>query len=561
MPPADVLRERRGDAPIPVWRAHGPFLLVLALAAALRLPALGWLPSPAGDEGNWATYGLLLSRGQPAALAPDASFVSLLYAHLISVSIRVLGPGFAAARAVGAVAVMVAIAGAYGIFGWLGSRRAGLVAATLLAVHPWSVAYSRTASVPYALALAAMTLGPLLFAAGLARRRSLVAAAGLLLSSVAVHFSPLVAVAAAACLLHGLAAPNRWALKRPAVLVACLLAALHGAPVVLGAIRVARTAPDLRSFESFWAHLGQYLHMMGTGLMGEATVRHFTNLALPPRFAALLWIPLVILVATAGRTARRGPLNGFGLLYLVTAFAVAPLILAPGRNWNLPANHMDRYLFAVLPGFVLLLAEASARGTARFVAALAVLAAWLLVGGTGRLGWGLMVRGGVDHGEGVFDGGSGYRGWLISDQPRSTLEQIRAAVLAEGGAGRGALLVADRTFIPLGFALEGTGIPVFDVRRTTIPPREDGLYFVLLWPDHVLAVGDPPTAPPKYVESNRRLRERMDRLFRRTRLVRVLRQPDGSPLLEIWRAEDPLPRLRLESRPPEPPGTEDRERP
>ena len=50
---------------------HLPFLFVLLGALLLRLPALSWLPSPAGDEGNWARYGLALSRGEPAASARE----------------------------------------------------------------------------------------------------------------------------------------------------------------------------------------------------------------------------------------------------------------------------------------------------------------------------------------------------------------------------------------------------------------------------------------------------------------------------------------------------------
>jgi hypothetical protein len=32
------------------WRRHAPVIGLLPLAAALRLPALSWLPSPGGDE-------------------------------------------------------------------------------------------------------------------------------------------------------------------------------------------------------------------------------------------------------------------------------------------------------------------------------------------------------------------------------------------------------------------------------------------------------------------------------------------------------------------------------
>src|SRR5262249_33726430 len=159
--------------------------------------------------------------------------------------------------------------------------------------------------------------------------------------------------------------------------------------------------------------------------------------------------------------------------------------------------------------------------------------------------------GAVDHGELIFDGGGGYRGWLVSDRHRATMLRVRDSVLQQVGPGGAAILVADRVFIPLVFAMEGTGIPVYDVRRTTIPPRADGRSFVVLWPDEVLSVGHPPTATPKYVASNRRLGERMRLLFRRVQLVEQIRQPDGSPLLELWRAEDPVPRLRLERPRPE----------
>jgi hypothetical protein len=178
--------------------------------------------------------------------------------------------------------------------------------------------------------------------------------------------------------------------------------------------------------------------------------------------------------------------------------------------------------------------------------AAAGLVAWLALC-TGRAVWTLLRGGAVDHGEWIFDGGGGYRGWLVSDRPRATMLRIRDAVLQQVGPGGAAILVADRVFIPLAFAMEGTGIPVEDVRRVPIPPRADGRYFVVLWPEEVLSVGHPPTANPKYVASNRRLRERMGLLFRRVQLVEQIRQPDGSPLLELWRAEDPVPRLRLDA--------------
>ena len=81
------------------------------------------------------------------------------------------------------------------------------------------------------------------------------------------------------------------------------------------------------------------------------------------------------------------------------------------------------------------------------------------------------------------------------------------------------------------------------MRRTPLPRTHDGVYFFLLWPDEVMSVDNPPTAHPKYVSANRILRERMGN-FGRVRLVRLLRKRDKTPLLELWRADDPPPRLR-----------------
>ena len=212
---------------------HAAFAIVLAVAAVLRLSGLGWLPSPAGDEGNWTLYGLRILHGEPAALAPDAAFVSLLYARLIAVSMSVLGPTFTAARLVGALAVLLAIVVVYLVFGWLGSWRAGLAAAAMIAVHPWAVLYARIASVPYGLAFALLVAGPLLFAAGVLRERMAMVAAGVLVTGSAIHFSPLSLVGAAACGLFALHPARRWVLRRPATWIAVALTAVHVGPVLL----------------------------------------------------------------------------------------------------------------------------------------------------------------------------------------------------------------------------------------------------------------------------------------------------------------------------------------
>jgi hypothetical protein len=538
----------RQDGPGP-RRMHAAFAFLLAVAAVLRLFGLGWLPSPAGDEGNWTLYALRILHGEPAALAPEASFVSLLYARLIALSMSVLGPTFTAARLVGAAAVLMAITVVYLVLGWMGSWRAGLGAAAVVTVHPWAVFYARIASVPYGLAFALLLAGPVVFAAGVLRQRMAMVAVGILVTGVAIHFSPLSLVGAAACGLFVLYPSHRWVLRRPVTWMVGAITALHVAPVLLGAARVAEAAPDLPQIASFWPHLGGYAHMTGTALMGEATLRHFTSVAMPAAAATVLLVPLAVLVWLAAAGSAPPLLGRFAELYFAAGVVLSPLILAPGRNWFLPANHMDRYLFAVLPGLVLLAGEAAWRNRRLRTAAVALLVVWLAVC-TGRAAAAFLVGSGVDRGELIFDGGGGYRGWLVSDRPRATMLTIRDAVVREAAGEPATVLVADRVFIPLVFAMEGTGIPVFDVRRTQLPARR-GPYFVVLWPDAVLSIGHPPTAPPKYVESNRHLRERMARLFHRVRMVEALRQRDGAALLEIWRAEDPLPRLARAPAPPD----------
>jgi hypothetical protein len=531
--------------PAPGLRRHLPFLIILAGGIGLRLWGLSWLPSPAGDEGNWTLYAFRIRNGLPTALEKDAAFVSLLFAHLIAAIMTVLGPSFFAARLVSALAALLTVVAGYVVPSKLGSLRAGLVTAMFLAVHPWTVLYGRIASVPYTLALLVVTAGPLLFVAGLRRRRIVLAAAGIQVLALGAHFSPLTVIAPLACALFALRAEHRWVFAHWLTYASAIVGVLHALPVVLSASRIAQAAALVDEPGSFWPRLGGFLHMVLTGLGGEATLRHFTNAALPPWPALVVALPVLAFGALSFTTAARrdGVLGGFAPFYLAVALLVMPLVLAPGRNWYLPANHMDRYLFAVLAPFALCVGEVAATWTRGRRLLVVGYLGWLLVGCTGRAAYAYLGQGGVDHGELIFDGGGGYRGWLVSEEPRATVVQVRETVLREVGHGGAAILVADRVFIPLELVLMGSGLAVHDVRRTTIPPRPDGRYFVLVWPEGVLSVGNPPTANPKYVASNRRLRERMHRLFHRVRLVKTLRQRDGSPLLEIWRAEQPVPRL------------------
>jgi hypothetical protein len=547
-------------------RRHAPFLAILAAAAFLRLWGLDWLPSPAGDEGNWTKYGHQILRGKEAALDENVAYQSMLYAHLIAGVMAVFGPGFFASRVVNGLAVLAAVIASYAVAARLAPRRTALVLAAGVAFHPWSIAYSRISSCPYGLAFAVETIGALFFLLGLETQRIFGVAAGLLVMSLGADFSPLTLAAPVACGVYALARRHRWILRRWPTYAAVALGVLHAWPVVRSALGVARrTAVEPYANVFFWRRVGTHVHMVLTGLGGEATLRHFTNVALSPGLALIVAVPVLgfALAALSHRARESSPLAGFGLVLLVSGAVLTPLILAPARDWDLPATHMDRYLFSLLPGFALCVAAVSAIPGRAAVAAAACWLAWLAVSDA-RMGGAFLLRDGVDQGEGVFDGGGGYRGWLVSDRPQAVAYQVRDEILQRVGPGGAALLVADRTFIPLTFVMDGTGIPVHDVGRTGIPPHPTDRYFILLWPDEVLSLGSPPIAPESYsttdrglrraqrlrdryrvvsesyVNTNRELRWRMERRFgERKQLVRVFRQRGGGPLLELWMAEGP----------------------
>ena len=392
----------------------------MAAAVALRSYGLGWLPSPAGDEGNWTLYAHQLLQGGAPELAPQAQFVSLLHAHLLAMAMRIFGETFLAARVVGAAAMVATVIVVYWLLARRGSRRAAMAASLLIAVHPWTVMYSRTAAVPYAIALATMTVGPLLWVSGVLERRPTLLAAGVLVISLGAHFSPLTIIGAIACIVFAAARrERRWVFTHWAPYAAVAVSEIHILPLLRSAMGVARAGAPAPFFENFVPNVGSYLHMMATGLGGEATLRHFTNSALAPWTALVVALPVVAIIALAGssETRRQSLLGGFGLLYLLLGLLLAPVILAPRRYWFMPANHYDRYLFAVLPGFAFCLGEVAAAVRGRVGVIVPVFVAWLALGCDGRIAWSYLRARGVDHGEGIFDGGGGYRGWLVTREP------------------------------------------------------------------------------------------------------------------------------------------------
>lgn len=513
---------------------------IVALGLALRLPHLGALPNPSGDEGNWTLFGLDALEGRAPRMTPDARFVSTLFAHLIGLSFRLGGISFGSARAVLVAGLTLSLVGAALTARRLGLPRAGLAIAALLAVHPWSVLWSRTVTVPYALALGLGVLGPLLWmlAARGASALTLVLAGQCL--ALGIHFTPLALLPIAASLLWATAPRHRALLRRPAFRASIALASLHLVPVLYGAATVARQ----RHVEParWFIHLGARLHVYALtvlgGYTGESTLRHFTGEPLSrPLEWALGLVAAALLALALRRSASPEPadeLRRFARIHLAVSLLGLPLLLATARPWNLPAIDAERYLFATLCPAILALGALAERRSARWRLVPAAVALYLLCGPTLRAARFFRSGGSPDSGFFTLAGGGGYRGWKVAREGDALPVLLRREVDRLRGGGPALVVVSDYALHPLHFASRRRGFWCHDLSKAPLPDRPDDLHVFVTWSDGLLAPG---FGPPEELAHHRELRAlmRSDR-FRSLRRERVWVQPDGSPLIELWTA-------------------------
>ena len=415
---------------------------LLALALALRVPWLGAIPNPCGDEGNWTSLGLALSRGRAAGLAPDAGFVSTAFGWLIAASFRLFGPSFMAARLVlvGGLLVTVTLAAAR-------LRRGPAVAfAAVLLLHPWSVAWSRTASVPYALSLGLAALGSLAWWSA-ARARSplgLVFAAQCL--GLGFHLSPLAALPALTCALWTFAPAQRDALRMPALWAAVAAGAVHLVPVVRGVLAMPRSA-----VAGTGGGPRDAARMMIGDLSGASTLRHFAGIT--PRLELLAAVALGLLVVASARPAWRDPLGRFAALGLAVSALGLPLLLAPARAWAMPTIDADRYGFALLAPWALWCAAWARSQPGRATVGPGALALAL----TGALAAHFHHGGGPDLGLRVADGGGRYRGWQVPRERVALPVLVRLAVLADADGSPAVVTWSDYAFHPVRFVDAAAG--------------------------------------------------------------------------------------------------------
>jgi hypothetical protein len=515
-------------------RTHALVGAALVLALALRVPWLDSTPNPSGDEGNWTWIARNLHAGLPAALPPDARFVPMTFARLIAAAYGALGVSFASARAVLVVGLVAGLLAAYALARRLDAPRAAVAVAFTLALHPWSVAWSRTVTVPYALSLALAVAGPLAWLDATRTRspwRMLLAAQ---LLGAGLHFSPLAILPIAACALHsfGTERPRGWSLAAAATSLA------HVAPMVVAAATAARGNPGRP--RHFFTELPRRLYVFGRAVLGsldgEATLRHFTGtqLSLVPELllaGATVALLAVALAPPASAPSPSRALARMARFQLAAALLGLPLLLAPARPWNLPAIDAERYGFIVVAPFALALGALAERvNTARHLAAVALVVTALLP--TARGVWFFARGGSPDRGFYTLAGGGGYRGWKVAREHVALPTLIRGEVERARGARPATLVVADYAFHPLHFVNAAGGSPTVDLMKFPLPERPGELHVFLRWSDGLFAPG---FTPRDWIDGNERLTALLhSATFVGQRRLRVFVQPDGSPLCELW---------------------------
>ncbi|MBI5513357.1 MAG: hypothetical protein HY909_06280 [Deltaproteobacteria bacterium] len=483
----------------------GRWWLALVAIPSLLALHLGWLgaaPNPAGDEGNWALLGLAASRGEAFALPPEARFVTTLFARCIGWSFQLLGPSWASARIVPALAVVLGAAGLGAALATAGRPREGAVLALAVALHPWGVAWGRTVSVPYALPYVLTLLGAVaLWRASLAPSRS--RAFGWCLGAsqalgLALQGSPLALTAAlAGCVTLALEPSWRRPWKTPEGALAALLGALHALPLALSAATVQHASPPVGAPpEPLLARLASYANGALGGVSGEATVRHFAG----SHRAAWALSTLAALGLLGGVLRPRDPLGRHALRWLGVSALTLPALLYSTRAWHLPTVDTDRYAFVFAAPMALCVACVPWDPRGRAAVALAAL---LWGAGSLRLAAHFAFGGAPDRGLSAWDGGP-YRGWQPLEGHLPLPDTLREAALDDARGLPVALVYDDYAFHAVRFPNAVAGDHRATHRLGALAPVPGRRSYAVTF-----------TAAPSQPVTGR--------------IVRIFRHPDGSP--------------------------------
>ncbi len=391
---------------------------VIAAGLALRLPWLGAIPNPWGTEGDLP----LRVIGGAHATAPGGPGVAAVRG-LTRVAFAAFGASFTSARLVMVLTLVALTASATLLL----RRRPALAFAAVLLLHPWSVAWSRTGGLPSAISLGLAALGPLAWWYAVRRRSPpalVLAAQGLALG---LHFSPLAAIPAVACVLWILLPSRRPLFQWPSTWVAVGLGVLHGA---LAVRFLPASAPASR------VAFGDGLHRVLGSLSGASTLEHFAGVrSWVEAFASCV---LLLLVALSARRALHDEMGRFAGLQLAVAAVALPLLASPGA---------DRWGFVLVAPWAMWCAawaktrpeRALVGSSALALAVTAALASHFLQGSPGAVALREDAPGGR------------FLGPQVARERVAVPSLVREAVLADAGCTRPVVVWSDPVFEPLRF--------------------------------------------------------------------------------------------------------------
>jgi hypothetical protein len=554
----EAARPTRGGA-----RRWGPpslLVLLLACAAFAYWFRVHDVPSASGDEGNWMSMGHRILHGLPTRLGPDSRFVTTAFARMISLSFRLQGVTIGAARATVGAAVLVGLALTYVLAARMKSRSLGLSLVALLALHPWTVWWSRSVVVPYPIALMTAVLGPLawLFAtdayrepapadrAARARRHlGLILAAQVLV--FALHFTPFGLIPFVACALWSLGSPEgRRSLATPGPWLALVGAVLHAIPVALDAFSVASQARPAARFVDFDRRWRNFVRSLVDGWSGEQTLRDYVGdnaympLGLTPTRAAVLsvfglalWFALRRERPTdAARSSSADAVRRFAPMYLLVSLVCFPLVLAPARDWWLATIDSERYFFVLLAPGALLTASVALRSPRVGAALSTALLVYFALGPNLRAARYFARGGGPDHGYFSAHRGGGYRGYKVLPGPRSMTQALYEVCRDAARGERMTIAFNDYAFHPVRVLIRVKPDHHLDsvyIRDASLP--QGRLLCVAVWPTAMFTPGH---IPGSAVQQNDWMRDYALRRMDQPQRIAAWTQPNGFALLEVY---------------------------
>ncbi|MFO0562549.1 MAG: hypothetical protein U0269_31320 [Polyangiales bacterium] len=541
------------------WGPPSLLLLLLLFAGFTYFFKVGEVPSASGDEGNWMSMGHRIFLGLPTQLGPDARFVTTAFARMIALAYRVGGITIGAARSVLGVSVLVGLVGIYAICARMRVRAMGLALCAMIATHPWTVWWSRSVVVPYAIALVLAVLGPIAWVVATSDyredapdRRSQwlkhlrLIGAGQLLVAI-LHFTPFGLLALFACGLWSLVARDgRRSIRTLGPWLALVAALVHSIPIVTGVTTVMNQARPAQRFVDFDQRWRNFARSIIDGFSGEQTLRDYVGdnayMTLSPTPSRALVVLLLVgasAIALKNRKQTDGDLSesaralrSFAPLYLLVALVGFPLVLAPARDWWLATIDSERYFFALLAPGALLVATISLSYKRAGLALACVLAAYFAVGPNLRAARYFWTQGGPDHGYFTAHRGGGYRGYKVMAGPRSVTTAIYE-MCRDAARGEGLTIgFNDYAFHPVRVLIRVKP----DHNLNSVYMRDAALargrrLCIPVWPEAMFASGH---IPGSAVQQNRWMRNYVLNRMDESRRIAVWAQPNGAPLLEVY---------------------------